>query len=85
MKAGSSSFGKMTETLDEPRAAISLYAPRIVTMRIPTEKIGAVIGPGGKIIRGIIEQTGVKIDIEDDGTVKIFSSDSEAAERPIRW
>ncbi len=77
-------LGKMGETLTEPRAAISVFAPRILTMRIPTEKIGAVIGPGGKIIRGIIEQTGVKIDIEDDGTVKIFSTDSEAAERATR-
>ncbi|HXK60697.1 MAG TPA: polyribonucleotide nucleotidyltransferase [Acidobacteriota bacterium] len=77
-------LGKMNETINEPRAAISVFAPRILTLRIPTEKIGAVIGPGGKIIRGIIEQTGVKIDIEDDGTVKIFSSDSEAAERATR-
>jgi polyribonucleotide nucleotidyltransferase len=77
-------LGKMNETLTEPRAAISVFAPRILTLRIPTEKIGAVIGPGGKIIRGIIEQTGVKIDIEDDGTVKIFSVDSEAAERATR-
>jgi polyribonucleotide nucleotidyltransferase len=77
-------LGKMSEALTEPRAAISVYAPRILTLRIPTEKIGAVIGPGGKIIRGIIEQTGVKIDIEDDGTVKIFSADSEAAERATR-
>jgi len=77
-------LGKMNETMTEPRPAISVYAPRILTLRIPTEKIGAVIGPGGKIIRGIIEQTGVKIDIEDDGTVKIFSVDSEAAERATR-
>ena len=77
-------LGKMAETLAEPRAAISVFAPRILTMRIPTDKIGAVIGPGGKIIRGIIEQTGVKIDIEDDGTVKIFSVDSEAAEKATR-
>ncbi len=77
-------LGKMNETMTEPRAAISVFAPRILTLRIPTEKIGAVIGPGGKIIRGIIEQTGVKIDIEDDGTVKIFSVDSEAAERATR-
>jgi polyribonucleotide nucleotidyltransferase len=77
-------LGKMAETLTEPRAGISVLAPRIVNLRIPTEKIGAVIGPGGKIIRGIIEQTGVKIDIEDDGTVMIFSADSEAAERAAR-
>lgn len=74
-------LGKMNEILSEPRAGISVFAPRILTLRIPVDKIGAVIGPGGKIIRGIIEQTGVKIDIEDDGTVRIFSADSDAAER----
>jgi polyribonucleotide nucleotidyltransferase len=77
-------LGKMAETMTAPRSEISVFAPRILTMRIPTDKIGAVIGPGGKIIRGIIEQTGVKIDIEDDGTVKIFSVDSEAAEKATR-
>ncbi len=70
---------KMAETLAQPRVDISAFAPRIVTMNIPVDKIGGVIGPGGKVIRGIIEETGVKIDIEDDGTVKIFSMDPESS------
>ncbi len=74
-------LGKMNETISEPRATLSAFAPRIITMKIPTDKIGGVIGPGGKMIRSIIEQTGVKIDIEDDGTVKIFSVEEEPARR----
>lgn len=74
---------KMSETLSEARPAISRYAPQIFTIQIPTEKIGAVIGPGGKMIRSIVEETGAKIDIEDDGTVRIASSDAENAERAI--
>ncbi len=74
---------KMAETIAEPRATISPFAPRITTLQIPVDKIGAVIGPGGKMIRSIIDQTGVKIDIEDDGTVKIASMDGEAAQRAI--
>ncbi len=74
---------KMAETIAEPRATISPFAPRITTLQIPVDKIGAVIGPGGKMIRSIIDQTGVKIDIEDDGTVKIASMDSKAAQRAI--
>ncbi|MGH9338650.1 MAG: polyribonucleotide nucleotidyltransferase [Acidobacteriota bacterium] len=74
---------KMAETISEPRPAISSYAPRIITLHIPTDKIGTVIGPGGKMIRSIIEQTGVKIDIEDDGSVKIFSIDNESAEKAV--
>ncbi|HUG43356.1 MAG TPA: polyribonucleotide nucleotidyltransferase [Acidobacteriota bacterium] len=74
---------KMAETISEARPAISRYAPQIFTIQIPTEKIGAVIGPGGKMIRSIVEETGAKIDIEDDGTVRIASSDAENAERAI--
>ena len=74
---------KMAETIAEPRETISAFAPRIITLQIPVAKIGGVIGPGGKMIRSIIDQTGVKIDIEDDGTVKIASADSEAAQRAI--
>jgi polyribonucleotide nucleotidyltransferase len=59
---------KMLETISEPRKELSSYAPRIVTMKVKPEKVREVIGPGGKVIRGIIEKTGVKIDIEDDGT-----------------
>ncbi|MFQ5740013.1 MAG: polyribonucleotide nucleotidyltransferase [Acidobacteriota bacterium] len=75
---------RMAETIAEPRSAISLFAPRIVTMNIPVAKIGGVIGPGGKMIRSIIEQTGVKIDIEDDGVVKIFSIDDQSAQDAIK-
>jgi polyribonucleotide nucleotidyltransferase len=72
-------LGIMAETLPSPREVLSPYAPRIYTMMIKPEKIREVIGPGGKIIKGIVEQTGVKIDIEDSGLVKIVSQDAEAA------
>ena len=75
---------RMLETLPEPRAAISAYAPRIFTMHIPPDKIRDVIGPGGKIIRSIIAQTGVKINVEDDGSVHIASSDEGAAGRAMQ-
>ena len=74
---------RMREALAEPRAAISAFAPRIVTLRIPTEKIRDVIGPGGKTIRSIIEKTGVKIDVEDDGRVNVASADESAAQAAI--
>ncbi len=72
---------KMQTVLAAPRSALSPYAPRIFSMTIPQEKIREVIGPGGKVIRGIIDQTGVKIDVEDDGTVNIYSADEAAAEK----
>jgi len=70
---------RMAETIAEPRKDLSPYAPRITVMKIDPAKIGTVIGPGGKMIRSIIEETGAKIDIEDDGTVFIASSDGAAA------
>ncbi|MEN6594530.1 MAG: polyribonucleotide nucleotidyltransferase [Clostridiaceae bacterium] len=70
---------KMDETLREPRAELSPYAPRIITFKINPDKIREVIGSGGKVINKIIADTGVKIDIEDDGTVYIASPDSAAA------
>jgi polyribonucleotide nucleotidyltransferase len=73
----------MQKALEEPRKEVSLYAPRIVTLRIKPDKIRDVIGPGGKVIRGIVEETGCKIDIEDDGTVRIASADSVALEKAI--
>jgi len=73
----------MTKTLEKPRESMSPYAPRIFTIRIKPDKIRDVIGPGGKIIRGIVEQTGVKIDIEDDGVVKIASIDEGSANEAI--
>lgn len=75
---------KMQETISQPRPDISVYAPRIQTIRIPQEKIKDVIGPGGKVIRGIIEQTGVKIDIEDSGEVHIASANTESLEKAIK-
>lgn len=76
-------LGIMSETLEKPRENLSPYAPRIYTFKIKTDKIRDVIGPGGKVIRGIIEQTGVKIDIEDSGVVKIASIDEKSANAAI--
>jgi len=77
-------LGKMYEAQPKANAAISPYAPRIYTLHIPTDKIRDVIGPGGKVIRGIIEQTGVKIDVEDDGTVHVASADEASANKAIQ-
>ena len=75
---------KMYEAMPTAKAAISQYAPRIYTLHIPTDKIRDVIGPGGKVIRGIIEQTGVKIDVEDDGTIHVASADEASANKAIQ-
>jgi polyribonucleotide nucleotidyltransferase len=77
-------LGKMLETLSEPRKQISEYAPRIYTLQINRQKIGELIGPGGKVIRGIIEQTGVKIDVEDDGKVNVAATDETAARKALK-
>ncbi len=71
----------MDQTLSEPRKEISDYAPRIVTVMVPVEKIGAIIGPGGKTIKKIVEETGVKIDIDDDGKTVIASEDMARVEQ----
>ncbi|MEP6716493.1 MAG: polyribonucleotide nucleotidyltransferase, partial [Terriglobia bacterium] len=76
-------LAKMDEVLAATREEMSPYAPRIYTTKIPQDKIRDVIGPGGKVIRGIIEQTGVKIDVEDDGTINVASNDPEAAKRAL--
>ncbi|HYL79490.1 MAG TPA: S1 RNA-binding domain-containing protein, partial [Candidatus Acidoferrum sp.] len=73
----------MDRAITKPRSVLSPYAPRIISFKIPVDKIREVIGPGGKVIRGIVEQTGVKIDIEDDGTVAIASVDEAAAQRAM--
>jgi polyribonucleotide nucleotidyltransferase len=73
----------MANTLDKPRDILSPYAPRIWTLKIRPEKIREVIGPGGKVIKSIVEQTGVKIDIEDSGIVKIVSHDENSANKAI--
>jgi polyribonucleotide nucleotidyltransferase len=74
----------MNKVIDKPRVELSPYAPRITIIQIPVDKIGDVIGTGGKIIRKIIEETGCKIEIEDDGTVLIASTDSEQAAKAQR-
>jgi polyribonucleotide nucleotidyltransferase len=76
-------LGEMAKTLSEPRQSMSTFAPRIVTIKIPVDKIRDVIGPGGKMIRSIIERTGVKIDVEDDGRVNVASADGESAQKAI--
>ncbi len=78
-------LAKMEQALAAPRVELSPYAPRLETIKIPQEKIGLVIGPGGKMIRKIIEETGAQIDIEDDGTVKLASADMESVEAAKRW
>jgi polyribonucleotide nucleotidyltransferase len=75
---------KMLEALPAHRPEISPFAPRIYSMKIPTDKIRDVIGPGGKMIRSIIEQTGVKIDVSDDGRVNIASADGPSANKAIQ-
>jgi polyribonucleotide nucleotidyltransferase len=76
-------IGKLRETLAAPRSDISVYAPRITTVKVRPEKVRDVIGSGGKNIRQIVSETGVEINVEDDGTVTIASSDAEAAARAV--
>src|SRR2546422_85025 len=76
-------LAKMREAIEKPRPEISPYAPRFVTIKIRPEKIREIIGPGGKIIRGIQEQTGTKIDVEDDGRVTVFSPDSASVQKAL--
>jgi len=76
-------LAKMREAIEKPRPELSPYAPRFVTIKIRQEKIREIIGPGGKVVRGIQEQTGTKIDIEDDGRVTVFSSDQASVQRAI--
>jgi polyribonucleotide nucleotidyltransferase len=75
---------RMNEALPEPRTTISDFAPRFYTVQIPVDKIRDLIGPGGKVIRGIIEQTGVKIDVEDSGRVNVSSADQTAAAKALQ-
>jgi polyribonucleotide nucleotidyltransferase len=75
---------KMNAALPAANSEMSEFAPRIYTLKIPVDKIRDVIGPGGKIIRSIIEQTGVKIDVEDDGTINVASSDTAAAKKALQ-
>ncbi|MBK5911297.1 polyribonucleotide nucleotidyltransferase [Rhodothalassium salexigens] len=78
-------MGEMGRAISDSRTEMSRYAPRIETISIPTEKIREVIGTGGKVIREIVETTGAKVDIEDDGTIKIASADGDKIEAAKKW
>jgi polyribonucleotide nucleotidyltransferase len=75
----------MLDVIPAPRAEMSPYSPRITTIQINPDKIRDVIGPGGKVIRKIVEETGVQIDVEDDGKVFVASADQDSARRAIDW
>jgi polyribonucleotide nucleotidyltransferase len=77
-------LGEMKKALAEPRQDLSVWAPRITTIKIKPERIKDVIGPGGKIIKDIVARTGCEVNVEDDGTVKVASVDGEAARRAIK-
>ena len=74
----------MKNAIEKPREELSQYAPRVITMHIDPEKIRDVIGSGGKVIQKIVADTGVKIDIEDDGTVSILSTDEGSAQEAVK-
>ena len=78
-------LGEMSKALTSARAELGEHAPRIEMFKIPTDKIREVIGTGGKVIREIVEKTGAKINIEDDGTIKIASSDGKQIDAAIKW
>jgi polyribonucleotide nucleotidyltransferase len=78
-------LGEMAQALTAARGELGAYAPRIETFKIPTDKIREVIGSGGKVIREIVEKTGAKIDISDDGTVKVASANGDAMKAAINW
>ena len=78
-------LGEMAKALTGARAELGEFAPRIETLKIPTDKIREVIGTGGKVIREIVEKTGAKVNIEDDGTVKVASSDANSIKAAIAW
>jgi polyribonucleotide nucleotidyltransferase len=78
-------LGEMSKALTSARAELGEHAPRIESFKIPTDKIREVIGTGGKVIREIVEKTGAKINIEDDGSVKVASADGESIRKAIEW
>jgi polyribonucleotide nucleotidyltransferase len=78
-------LGEMAKALPQARAQLGEFAPRIEVIQIPTDKIREVIGSGGKVIREIVEKTGAKIDIQDDGTVKVASADGKAITAALNW
>src|SRR5688572_11071069 len=78
-------LGEMNKAMDAPRGEVGKNAPRIVQITIPTDKIRDVIGTGGKVVREIVEKTGAKINVEDDGTVKIASADAKSIKAAYNW
>ena len=78
-------LNEMSKALATARSSLGEFAPRIETLKIPTDKIRDVIGTGGKVIREIVEKTGAKINVEDDGTIKVASSDGKSIEAAIKW
>ncbi|MGZ8401260.1 MAG: S1 RNA-binding domain-containing protein, partial [Methyloceanibacter sp.] len=78
-------LNEMAKALTAARAELGEYAPRIETIKIPTDKIREVIGTGGKVIREIVEKTGAKINVEDDGTIKVASANAESINAAIKW
>ena len=78
-------LGEMGKALSASRDQVGEYAPRIEVVQIPTDKIRDLIGTGGKVVREIVETTGAKIDIGDDGTVKVASADSKSIEAALKW
>ena len=78
-------LGEMSKAITGARSELGEHAPRIETIKIPTDKIREVIGSGGKVIREIVEKTGAKIDIQDDGTVKVASADGESIKAALKW
>jgi polyribonucleotide nucleotidyltransferase len=78
-------LGEMAKALTTARAELGEHAPRIEQIKIPTDKIREVIGSGGKVIREIVEKTGAKIDIADDGTIKVASPDGESIRAALKW
>jgi polyribonucleotide nucleotidyltransferase len=78
-------LGEMSKAITSARAELGEHAPRIEVLKIPTDKIREVIGTGGKVIREIVEKTGAKVDIQDDGTVKVASSSGESIKAAINW
>jgi polyribonucleotide nucleotidyltransferase len=78
-------LGEMAKAISQARSQLGEHAPRIEVIHIPTDKIREVIGSGGKVIREIVEKTGAKIDIQDDGTVKVASPDGESIRAALKW
>lgn len=84
-KARTEILEKIKKAIAAPRAAVSKYAPKIKVVRIPTDKIGELIGPGGKVIKKLMAETGTQVDVEDDGSVSIASVDEQSMQKAVEW